>query len=329
MNNKILLVSFLLLFMVPAISQTDTGKTTFVKMVKIRNNIYMLQSGGGNIGLSFGKDGIIMVDNHLSEDVEQIQKEIKKISNKPVRFVLNTHFHKDHTGGNFLLAKEGAVVISQEAVRPRLEDVMMNGDKKISEKILPIITFTDELTLHLNNEKIFVFHLPNAHTDGDVMVYFSESNVLQTGDVFVNGQYPFIDLENGGSVEGYAQGIQKALSLINKETKIIPGHGPLATYKDLADSHQLLGTAYKKISQLALLGKTEDEVAGMEDLKEIFTSKGYADGFITADSFLRTLYKDATQGRTSKGERIKENEKARQKYEEIKKQQQSKNKGRS
>ncbi len=329
MNNKSLFTVLLLLAIVPALSQTDTGKTTFVKMLKIENNIYMLQGDGGNIGLSIGPDGLFMVDNHFTDDVEQMQMEIKKISDKPVRFVLNTHFHHDHTGGNSLLAREGAIIISQDEVRPRLEKVMKQGSRKMSEAILPVITFNDDLTLYFNNEKIYIFHVPNAHTDGDAMVYFSGSNVLHTGDVFVNGQYPFIDLEHGGSLNGYAAGIQKALSIINPKTKIISGHGPAATYKDLTDSYKLLGSTFKKISQLAHLGKTEDEVASMEELREVFQANGYSDGFITAESFIRTIYKEATQGKNDRVKRVEENEKARQKYEEIKKQQQSKNRGKN
>lgn len=313
-----------LLFGISSFSQTDTGKATYTKMLKVKNNIYMLQSDGGNIGLGFGKDGIFMVDDYFSGDIEQMQKEIKKISDKPIRFVVNTHFHSDHTAGNPLVAKEGAVIFSQELVRKRLVTVMNEGTKKLSEDLLPMVTFKDDLNFYFNNENIFVFHVPNAHTDGDAMVYFKGSNVLQTGDVFVNGLYPFIDSENGGSVQGYEKGITKALSLINEETKIIPGHGPVATYKELEDNLRLLGVTYKKVIQQALLGKTEDEVAKMKELTENYAEKGYMDGFITAESFLRTLYKEATRGNSDKQERLKENEEARKKYEEIKKQQESK-----
>jgi len=325
MGSRLLFISFFLLFGFSTFSQTDTGKATYTKMLKVKNNIYVLQSDGGNIGLSIGKDGIFMVDDQFTDDIEQMQEDIKKISDKPVRFVVNTHFHSDHTAGNPLMAKTGAVIFSQEMVHQRLKTVINEGGKKISDDMLPMVTFTNDLSFYFNNEKIFVFHVPNAHTDGDAMVYFTGSNVLHTGDVFVNGQYPFIDLENGGSVGGYAEGIQKALTLINQDTKIIPGHGPLATYKDLADNHRMLGVTYKKVGQLALLGKTEDEVAKMKDLTEIYDTKGFTEDYTTAESFIRTLYKEATQGRADKQERLKENEEARKKYEQIKKQQESKN----
>lgn len=324
MVYRLLLLSVFMLFGAATFSQTDTGKATYTKMLKVKNNIYVLQSDGGNIGLSFGKDGIFMIDDQFTDDIEQMQEDIKKISDKPIRFVVNTHFHNDHTAGNPIMAKAGAIIFSQEMTRKRLETVINEGGKKISDNMLPMATFKDELSFYFNNEKIYVFHVPNAHTDGDAMVYFTNNNVLQTGDVFVNGQYPFIDLENGGSVKGYAEGIQKALQLINQNTKVIPGHGPLATYKDLSDNQRMLGVTYKKVVQLALLGKTEDEVANMKDLTEDYRANGYTDGYITAETFIRTLYKEATQGRAGKAERLKDNEEARKKYEEIKKQHESK-----
>ncbi|QAA81940.1 MBL fold metallo-hydrolase [Aequorivita sp. H23M31] len=326
MGFRLSVVLFFLLSGIASISQTDTGKETYTKMLKVQNNIYVLQSDGGNIGLSFGKDGIFMVDDFFSGNVEQMQKEIKKISDKPVRFVVNTHFHNDHSGGNPILAKEGATIFSHELVRERLMKVMNEGAKKLSEDLLPMVTFEEKINFYFNNEKIVVFHVPNAHTDGDVMVYFTQSNVLQTGDVFVNGQYPFIDLKNGGSVKGYEAGIQKALALINQQTKIIPGHGPISTYKELENNLRLLSVTYKKVTQQVLLGKTEDEVANMKELTDTYNESGYKPGYVTADDFIRTLYKDASSGSSEKKERLKENEDARKKYEQIKRQQESKKK---
>lgn len=324
MAFRLLLGSLLLLIGFSAFSQTDNGKSSFTKMLKVKNNIYMLQSDGGNIGLSFGSDGIFMVDDQFTGDLEEMQKEIKKINDSPVRFVVNTHFHEDHTAGNQMLVKSGAIIISQERVRQRLTTTINESSKKLSDDMLPMITFKNDFNLHFNNEKIYLFHVSNAHTDGDAMVYFSGTNVLQTGDVFVNGEYPFIDTENGGSVIGYLDGIQKALTFINKDTKIIPGHGPIAAYQDLVDNQRLLGIIYKKVSQLVLLGKTEDEILSMTELTDAFKAKGYKEGFITAKSFIATLYKEATIGATSKEERLKNNEDARLKYEQIKKQQATK-----
>lgn len=323
MNIRIFLLNILFFFTISAYSQTDTGQASQSTILKVKNNIYMLQSEGGNIGLSFGKDGIFMVDDQYTDDIKKLQEDIKKISDKPVRFIVNTHFHNDHTAGNPAMAKTGAIIISQEMVRARLLELINSEKKKISEEMLPIVTFTDEMNIYFNNEKINIFHVPNAHTDGDAMIYFTESNVLQMGDVFVNGKYPFIDIENGGTIDGFNQGIQKALSMINQETKIIPGHGPIGTYEDLVNAQRLLTISYKKISQLALLGKTEDEVAKMEDITKMYDEKGYGTGFINSESFRRTLFREATLGQSEKEERLKSNDEARKKYDQIKKQQES------
>ena len=325
MDFRIFLLNiFFFFYITSAYSQTDTGQASQTSVLKVKNNIYMLQSEGGNIGMSFGKDGIFMVDDHYTDDIKKLQEDIRKISDKPVRFVVNTHFHNDHTAGNPAMAKTGAIIISQELVRSRLIKIINSEKKKISDDILPMVTFSDEMDIYFNNEKIHIFHVPNAHTDGDAMIYFTESNVLQMGDVFVNGKYPFIDIKNGGTIDGFNQGIQKALSLINKETKIIPGHGPIASYEDLVDAQRLLTISYKKISQLALLGKTEDEVAKMNDITQMYDEMGYGDGFINSESFRRTLYKEATLGQAEKQERLKSNEESRKKYDQIKKQQESK-----
>lgn len=324
MNLRSILIGSFLLLGIFSFSQTDTGKENFTKMIKVKNNIYMLQSDGGNIGLSFGKDGIFMVDDQFTQDVEEVQKEIKKISDKEVRFVFNTHFHNDHTAGNAMMAKAGAIIFSQEMVRTRLIKASTEGKKKLSDDVLPMFTFKEEMNIYYNNEKITIFHLPNAHTDGDAMVYFEGSNVLQTGDLFFNKEFPFIDLENGGSVEGYIKGMEKGLSMINNETKIIPGHGPLATYEDYSENLRLLDILFKKVKQLALLGKTENEVVNMKDLTSDYKAKGYSAGFVDDESFLRTLYKEAAQNKEDKEQRIKENEEARRKYEEIKKKQEGK-----
>ncbi len=324
MNTKLFLSGLIFFFGFSTFSQNDSGNPTAPKISKVKNNIYVLQSDGGNIGVSFGKDGIFMIDDQFSGDREELNREIKKISEKPIRFVVNTHFHNDHTAGNPKMAKEGAVIFAQEKVRERLITVINEEKRKVSDNMLPMVTFTKDLSFYFNNEKIYVFHVPNAHTDGDVMVYFTGSNVLQTGDVFVNGLFPFIDVENGGTVLGYLQGIQQAISIIDQETKIIPGHGPMATYKDLVNAQRLLEVIYKKVGQLVVLGKTEEEVTKSKELTKEYDAMGYSNGFVNSESFLRTLYNEASQRTESKEERLKKNEEALQKYEQIKKKHDSK-----
>jgi glyoxylase-like metal-dependent hydrolase (beta-lactamase superfamily II) len=277
----------------------------------------MLQGNGGNIGLSFGGDGIFMIDDQFADDIEQIQEDIKKKSDKPVRFLVNTHFHGDHTGGNAAMAQTGTVIFSQENVRTRLEGLIKKETKKIPRESLPIITFSEDLTFHFNGDKIYVFHVHNAHTDGDAMVYFMDSNVLHTGDVFFNGKYPFIDTENGGSLSGTINGLEKALQAINEDTKIIPGHGNVGTYKDLQNTMEMLNTIYKRVYTQYVNKKTEAEVIAMADLTKEFDSQGYGEGFIKTDAFLKMVYGEVANERKSTEDNAEKNQQAREKVERM------------
>lgn len=281
--------------------------------------IYMLQGKGGNIGLSFGTDGVFMIDDQYAEGFEQVQKDIKSISNKPVQFLVNTHFHGDHTGANAALAETGTIIFSQENVRTRLLGIIAAEKTKVPQEILPVITFSEDLTFHYNNEKIYVFHVHNAHTDGDAMVYFTDSNVLHTGDVFFNGKYPYIDIENGGSLNGYLAGIDKALLVINEDTKIMPGHGNVGTYKDLQKAANMLSIVYKRVTMNYINKKTEEEIAKMTDLTTEYDAQGYGSGFISTEAFLRMLYKEVEKERSDIDGKAEKNQKAREKLEQMQK----------
>lgn len=322
MYSKFLLNTIFLFSVFIAFSQTDTGKKVDTKLLKVNNNVYMYQGHGGNIGLSIGKDGIFMVDSQYAEDIEQIQEDIKKISDDPIRFLVNTHFHPDHTGGNSALAKKGTIIFSQENTRERLRGVIRKETKEMTKEewqdFLPTVTFPDDITFHLNGERIYVFHLPNAHTDGDAMVYFTENNVLHTGDILFNGKYPFIDLKNGGSLKGSIEALHKAMSIINKDTKIIPGHGNLGSYKDLENTVDMLGLVYKKVTTNFINGKTEDQVAKMTDLTEQYDAQGFGNGFINTEAFLRMIYKSVALDRKPIDSNNEKNEQAREKVEQMK-----------
>lgn len=326
MFSKIILNFVFLFSVLTGFAQTDTGKKVHTKLIKVNNNIYMLQGNGGNIGLSFGKDGIFMVDSQYAEGFEQIREDIKKVSDAPIRFLVNTHFHNDHIGGNDSLANTGTVIISHENTRSRIHDVIKSEKKKMSEDGLPMITFSEDLTLFFNGEKIYTFHLPNAHTDGDAMIYFSKSNILHTGDILFNGKYPFIDLENGGSLKGTIDGIQRALSRINTETKIIPGHGDLASYKDLENTAGMLSTIYKQVAQAYINNKTEADIVKMTDLTKEFDAQGYGSGFINREAFLKMVYKSVAEDRKGIESNNEKNKEARDKIEQMKKEYERKNK---
>ena len=324
MFSKFLLNTIFLFSVLTAFSQTDTGEEMHVKAIKVSNKIYMLQAKGGNIVLSFGNDGIFMVDSQYAEGIAQIQKEIRKINGKKadstlVQFLVNTHLHEDHVGGNIGMAKDGTVIFSHENTRKRLEEVLRNDKRKIPESVLPIITFSEKMSFHYNNEDIHIFHVPHAHTDGDALVYFSKSNVLHTGDLFFNGKYPFIDTENGGSLMGVVAGLEKAKAAINENTKIIPGHGDIGNSKDLQTAIDMLINTYKKVVTLYISEKTEDEVAQMKDLTREYDEQNYGDGFISTEAFLRMVYKEVGKERGDIESNAEKNRKAREKVKRMEK----------
>ncbi len=320
MLSRLTFIATLFFSILTVYSQADDGTEVFTKLINVNNKIYMLQGEGGNIGLSFGNDGVFMIDDQFAKNIEQVQKDIDKVSKKPVQFLINTHFHEDHISGNAAMAKTGTIIFSQENVRTRILDVMAAGTKRIPQETLPIVTFSEDLSFHYNGEKIYVFHVHNAHTDGDAMVYFTESNVLHAGDVFFNGKYPFIDTENGGSVKGYIDGIEKALLVINEDTKIIPGHGNVGTYKDLQKAADMLSIVYKRVAMNYINKKTEDEVAKMTDLTQEYDKQGFGSGFIKRDAFLRMIYKEVAKERSSIDNNAEKNQQAREKLEKMKEQ---------
>ncbi|MEH6763863.1 MAG: MBL fold metallo-hydrolase [Aequorivita antarctica] len=326
MFSKLILNTAFLFFVLTAFAQTDTGKKVSTKLIKVNNKIYMLQGNGGNIGLSFGNDGIFMIDDQFAEDIEQIQNDIKEVSDKPVRFLVNTHFHGDHIGGNAAMAQTGTVIFSQENVRNRIQEMIRKETKKIPQEALPLVTFSEDLTFHFNGEKIYVFHIHNAHTDGDAMVYFTNSNVLHTGDVFFNGKYPFIDIDNGGSLIGCIEGLEKARLIINEDTKVIPGHGNVGTYKDLIKTMDMLSTVYKRVYANYINEKTEDEVAKMTDITKEYDDEGYGAGFISTEAFLRMIYKSVALERKSIENNAEKNSQAREKVEKMIKEHEQKEK---
>ena len=288
MKNKIftgLFLASLIIFAKQANAQNQNFDTVQIKTTKITNSIYMLEGSGGNIGALVGNDGIILIDDQFAPLTEKIKKALAAISDKPIRFVINTHFHHDHTGGNANLGGEGAIIVSQENNRKRLSTDQFIALFKIEQKAspyeaLPKITFTESLTFHVNGETVEVFHVKNAHTDGDAVIYFKESNVIHTGDVFVRYGLPFIDQPNGGSIKGMIDGADRLLKLSNDETKIIPGHGMLAGKKDLQDYKNMLQTIRDRVADGIKKGKTLDQIITSNPAKE-YTSVFDKTGFIT------------------------------------------------
>ncbi|WP_396597383.1 MBL fold metallo-hydrolase [Dokdonia sp. R86516] len=258
-----------------------------ITVEKVTDHIYMLQGAGGNIGISTGKDGVFMIDDQFAPLSEKITAAIKTISDQPVSFLVNTHFHGDHTGGNANFEAAGAMIVAHDNVRKRLA-----ADEKTASAGLPVITFSEDATFYQNDDDVFLTHVHNAHTDGDALVYFAQSNVLHTGDTFFNGNFPFIDTNRGGSIQGDIDAAKKGLMLINEDTKIIPGHGKLATKADYQKYHDMLVDVYTSVLKAMESNKTLEEVTAMESItSEYLTDEASAKSFITGPKFRSTVYK--------------------------------------
>lgn len=260
-----------------------------IEITKLSGQVYMLSGAGGNIGLSIGEDGVFVIDDEYAPLTPKIESAIKSLTDKDLKFLVNTHHHGDHTGGNANMQKLGATIIAQDNVRQHLE--MDNQDNNANNKEgLPIITFNDKLTLYINGEKVSVFHVEHAHTDGDAMLYFTEANVLHTGDVYFNNMYPFIDLNSGGSIIGYIEAVKQGLKAINDDTKIIPGHGKISNKAEYKTFLTMLETLKAAVLVEINKGKTEDEVAADISITKTYDDLGYSWNFINSEKIRRTFY---------------------------------------
>jgi len=258
-----------------------------IKTQQITEEVYLLQGAGGNIGILTGPDGVFMIDDQFAALSDKLITAIAKISEQPVRFLVNTHHHGDHTGGNENFDDQGALILAHENVRERLKEKATDSTAGI-----PVITFNDQLNLHINANDVMVLHVHNAHTDGDALVYLPQSNVLHTGDTFFNGMFPYIDLSSGGSVDGDIEAAEKGLSIINEKTKIIPGHGNMASYQDYSNYVSMLKSIRENVQQKIDQGATEEEIALDESLtSEFYTDKEASEFFINGEKIRRTFYK--------------------------------------
>jgi glyoxylase-like metal-dependent hydrolase (beta-lactamase superfamily II) len=285
-----LILPFLCAFGILTYAQNQDEVT--IKTTQLSEHVYMLVGSGGNIGVSVGEDGVFVIDDQFASLTPKIVAAIKTISDQPIEFLVNTHWHGDHTGGNENMSKLGATIIAHDNVRYRLQNTPNHNGSTSPEEALPVITFNDELNVFINGEQVAIFHVHDAHTDGDALLYFTESNVLHTGDLFFHGRYPYIDLNSGGTVNGYIQAIKETLKRINDETKIIPGHGKLSNKKEYQDIMVMLETLKANVLAEIDKGKTEDEVAANTAITKTYDDLGYSWGFITSEKIRRTLYKD-------------------------------------
>ena len=294
MNGRLL--TCLLVSIAPfqvAFAQADG--VTF-KSTELGTGLYMLEGqggfAGGNLGLSTGEDGVVLIDDGLGQLASMTLSAVEEITGRPVDFVINTHVHGDHTGGNAALHESGATVIGHENVRRRMvedDSVSADGSAPVPREAMPEITFSRSMTFHLNGHEAFVFHVASAHTDGDAVIFFRGVNVIHAGDVFFNAVFPFIDLDSGGSVGGYLEAMDDILSLAGPDTRIIPGHGPLADKADLQAARDMLADARSKVKALLDEGKSEQDVLHENPLAAY---ENWSWSFITTEIMTRTLIRD-------------------------------------
>ncbi len=252
-----------------------------IKTTHVAGNIYMLEGAGGNIGASVGPDGILLVDDQFAPLAEKIRAALKELGEVPLKFLINTHFHGDHTGGNAVFGTE-AHIISHANVRKRLQI------ESSPEEALPVVTFDDSLSIHFNGEEIRVIHFPHSHTDGDSVIFFTGSNVVHMGDLFFSGRFPYVDLNSGGDVEGLTEHIEKLLTELPPDVKLIPGHGPLSDIDDLKTYHQTLVATTDMIRDQIEAGKSLEEIKAAGLPKKW---RSWGAGFISTGRWIEIVYR--------------------------------------
>ena len=256
---------------------------------RVAGNVYYLEGRGGNIGLSVGEDGIVMIDDQFAPLTEKIVAAIRRISNSEIRFLINTHVHGDHTGGNENLGKMGVLILAHDRVRVRLAEGI-GGGPPAPDSALPILTYSDTVTIHLNGEDVHAFPVPPAHTDGDSFIHFRGSDVLHLGDVFRTTGYPFIDRTNGGTLSGTIDALAIAIGVAGPETKMVPGHGVVSSREDVIEFRDMVLAVTDRVSKLVDEGKSYEEVAAATPTAEYDAKWGSPDRFLTA------VYQELTEG---------------------------------
>jgi cyclase len=286
-----MIVPLLTLVAAAAFAQQQDFSKVEIKVQKVAGTVYMLQGAGGNIGVSVGDDGIVIVDDQFAPLAPKIRAALKGITDKPIRFILNTHYHGDHTGGNTEFSKDGPI-IAHENVRKRLQSgtsALGRTTPPAPKDALPVITFNDRATIHINGEDIRAIHMPHGHTDGDAVIWFVQSNVVHMGDDFFNGNFPFVDADNGGSVRGLSMNLDAILAQIRDDTKVIPGHGPLGDKTTLRAFAEMIRGTSAAVDAAMRSGKTLEQI---KTEKVLDPWAKWASSFMTLDRWAESLYRD-------------------------------------
>ena len=294
MRRLLTLLFLVCAFSVGALAQ-DFSRVQ-IKATKISGNVYMLEGSGGNIGVSVGTDGILIVDDQFAPLADKIRASLKTLGEGKLRYILNTHWHGDHTGGNVAFGPE-APIIAHDNVRKRLAseqriELFKQSYPAVPKEGLPVITFNDSLSVHFNGEEIRAIHYPNGHTDGDSVIFFTTSNVVHLGDNFFAGRFPFVDVDNGGNVVGLGKNIGEIIAKIPAGAKLIPGHGPLSTIDDLKLYHRMLLETTDIVRKKVAAGRTLDQIKS-EGLPEEW--KSWGTGFIKTDTWIELIHISLTK----------------------------------
>jgi glyoxylase-like metal-dependent hydrolase (beta-lactamase superfamily II) len=289
-----LLLATVLGLATPAAAQQQDFSKVEIKVEQVAPGVAVLFGAGGNIGLSHGEDGNVIIDDQFAPLAPKLVAAVKTVDADPIRFVINTHWHGDHTGGNEALGGQGAVIVAQDNVRRRMS--VNTVSKRFGTTIkatpkagLPVITFAEAVTFHLNGDTLQVVHGPNAHTDGDALIYWQKANVLHAGDTFFHkATFPFIDLESGGSINGMIAAGKRGLSLVKPGGRIIPGHGPMASREEYAAYVAMLEDVRAKVAAGIAAGRTRAQVVAAKPAARYLATT--QEGFIKADDFVGTVF---------------------------------------
>ena len=271
-----------------------------IRVERVAPGVAVLFGRGGNVGLSYGDDGNVLIDDQYAPLTERILAAVHSVDPDPVRFLINTHWHGDHTGGNENMGRTGAVIVAHDNVRRRMSmDQVVRGNAVPASPAgaLPVVTFSENVSFHLNGDEVRVFHVENAHTDGDAIVYWTRANVLHMGDTYFRAFLPFIDLDSGGSVDGLLAAIDQALRIADDRTVIIPGHGEIARRAHLIAYRDLIRGLSNRVRAEVRAGRTLDQIKALR----LADPHGRATDFVTPDFFIVTLYRDSTMNRGERG----------------------------
>ncbi|MGB3612370.1 MAG: MBL fold metallo-hydrolase [Elainellaceae cyanobacterium] len=269
-----------------------------IETVPVAENLYMLLGEGGNIGVLAGDDGVFLIDDQFAPLTDKILAAVGEISEQPIRFLVNTHWHFDHTGGNENLGNAGVLIVAHDEVYTRMSteqfiEAFQRPIPASPSAALPVITFSDTTTFHINGQTVHAFHVDPAHTDGDTVIHFTDADVIHAGDTYFNGLYPFIDTSSGGSIVGMIQAAERILALAGDETQIIPGHGPLSNRAELEAYRQMLVTVRVRTERAIAQGLTLEEFLASDPTVDY--DDAWGGGFLNPEQFLTIVYQDLAE----------------------------------